>query len=249
MLFLAYLPAKAQDINDTLKIETKDSNALSVTPKTDSISIASSTEDSSAKEQVKEKKQKLHQVRIGFDIAAIPFNFMHPSRRGYEFQADYNWKDNVSWAAEAGWGTGNVNYPFLEYTTNGAFVRLGVEQNLLSVLNIGDFDNAFAGVRYGMGFGKLGDAVYKVPSLFGGVSEGSAPGQAYFVHWGEIVGGVKVGIWKSLYAGWTVRGKFLFNSGTFKEHSPNYIPGFGKGDKKSSFGFNFYLSYGLQWTH
>lgn len=190
---------------------------------------------------------KIQQIRIGFDISRILFNNLFPSRKGYEIQADYNWRKNLYLAAEAGWGKGKINYSFLQYQTQGGFVRIGIEQSLLGVMNDKDFDNAFIGIRYGMGFGKMSDAKFTVPSPFGGQSEGSAPGQNYLVHWGELVGGIKVSIWKNLYAGWAVRGKFLFNPKTFKTIAPNYIPGYGKGDKNTVFDFNFYLSYGIQW--
>lgn len=192
-------------------------------------------------------QRPIHQVRIGFDIGRILFNNLFPSRKGYEIQADYNWKNNLHLAAEAGWGRGKIDYPFLQYKTKGSFLRLGFEQILLGRLGPDDFDNAFIGLRYGMGFGQMTDAHFSVPSPFGGESQGNAPGQKYFVHWGELVGGLKVGLWDNFYAGWTIRGKFLINPGTFKELSPNYIPGFGKGDKNTIFDFNFYIGYAIQW--
>ena len=189
----------------------------------------------------------VRQLTIGFDFGRILFNNLFPSRKGYEIQADYNWSDNLFFAAEAGWGRGKIDYSFLSYTTKGTFVRIGINKILLGRLGPNDFDNAFIGVRYGMGFGNMSDAVFSISSPFGGISDGAAPGQSYFVHWGELVGGLRVGLWGNFYAGWTVRGKFLFNSGTFNDLSPNYIPGFGKGDKTTIFDFNFYLSYGIQW--
>lgn len=206
-----------------------------------------SMKEKKATSDTKDTSVTIHQLRIGFDIGRILFNNLFPSRQGYEIQVDYNWKKNLYWAAEAGWGKGKIDYPFLQYQTKGSFIRLGIEQSLFGNISPKDFDNAFIGVRYGMGFGSMGDAQFTVPSPFGGQSEGSAPGQNYFVHWGEIVAGVKVGIWKNLYAGWSIRGKFLFNPKTFKTIAPNYIPGFGKGDKNTVFDFNFYLSYGIQW--
>lgn len=190
----------------------------------------------------------VHQLSVGFDVSRFLFNNLFPSRQGYEIQADYNWKKNLYWAAEAGWGKGNVDYSFLKYQTKGSFLRLGIEQSLLGILGPKDFDNAFIGVRYGIGLGNMSNVHFTVPSPFGGTSEGNAPGQSYWVHWGEIVAGVKVSIWNNFYAGWMIRGKFLINPKTFKTLSPNYIPGFGKGDKNTVFDFNFYLSYGIQWT-
>lgn len=214
------------------------------------ILLAQATVDSMQPNPKAKKAQttpEIHQLTLGFDVGRILFNNLFPSRQGYEIQADYNWSDNLYFAAEAGWGRGKVDYPFLKYTTKGSFVRIGINQTLLGRSGSGDFDNAFIGLRYGMGFGNMGDGVFSVSSPFGGTTEGTVSGRGYVVHWGELVGGLRVGLWGNFFAGWTVRGKFLLNAGTFKEHSPNYIPGFGKGDKTTIFDFNFYLSYGIQW--
>lgn len=206
----------------------------------DSNQVASVTKTSSQRPAVR-------QLTVGFDFGRILFNNLFPSRKGYEIQADYNWNENLFFAAEAGWGRGKIDYSFLKYTTKGTFVRIGINKTLLGSLGPNDFDNAFIGVRYGMGFGNMSDAAFSISSPFGGQSDGEAPGQSYFVHWGELVAGLRVGLGHNIYAGWTVRGKFLFNAGTFENLSPNYIPGFGKGDKNTIFDFNFYLSYGIQW--
>jgi hypothetical protein len=189
----------------------------------------------------------IHQVRVGFDISRIAFNRMFPSKQGYELQADYKLRKDLYLAAEAGFGKGNIDYDFLKYTTNGEFLRLGIEKSLFTPLSKQDFDIAFIGVRYGIGVGRRNEAQYFVPSPFGGKTKGISAAQDFVVHWAELTGGVKVELWKGLFAGWNVRGKFLINPKTFKELAPNYIPGYGKGDKNSIFDFNFYLSYALRW--
>lgn len=189
----------------------------------------------------------IHQLRVGFDISRIAFNRMFPSRQGYELQADYKLRKDLYIAMEAGFGKGNIDYDFLKYTTNGSFLRLGIEKSLFTPLNEKDFDIAFIGLRYGIGAGRRNEAQYFVPSPFGGKTKGVAGAQDFVVHWAELTGGVKVELWKGLFAGWNIRGKFLINPKIFKELAPNYIPGYGKGDKTSIFDFNFYLSYALRW--
>lgn len=193
------------------------------------------------------KEPYLHQIRVGADISRIAFNFLSENKQAYEFQADYALRGKSYLAAEAGFGRGKVNYDNLRYNTDGGFIRLGIDNSILDRLGPSDFDMAFIGARYGFGMGNRSEASYKVSTVFGGSTEGTVPAKSYSAHWGEILAGIKVELWKGLFAGWTVRAKFLFNSGSFKELAPNFIPGYGPGDKSTAFDFNMYLSYSIRW--
>lgn len=193
------------------------------------------------------KPPYLHQFRVGFDIAKLVFNYLNNNNTAYEIQADYRLRKDVYIAAESGWGTGSINKPELNYTTNSAYLRLGVEKSLLDRINKIDLDIAFFGFRYGLGIGKRSDATFLVPSPFGAPAERTSPGQNFVIHWGEMIAGVKTELWNGLYAGWTFRAKFLLNSGVFPELAPSFIAGYGRADKVTSFDFNFYLSYAIRW--
>lgn len=220
------------EVNDTINISTKDTLVV----------ITDSTK------QGKELKPPfVHQVRFGVDISRFAFNLMYPSKQAYDFQIDYALRNNVYAAAETGFGSGKVAYDKLNYKTNAYFIRLGVDKSFLNKIAATDFDIGFLGFRYGMGVGQRQAADFKINSPFGTQIEGTIPQQNFVVHWVEIVGGLKVELWKGVFAGWTGRGKFLLNSGVFKELAPNYIAGYGKGDKNSSFDFNFYISYSIKW--
>lgn len=193
------------------------------------------------------KEPQVHQLRFSLDLFRIANNIMFPSRQGYEVQVDYLLKKKLYLVAETGFGKGKVDYDNLKYDNNGYFFRVGVDQQFLDIVNIRDFDIGFIGARYGIGFGNRGEANYLVPSPFGSPSEGKVAPQQFVVHWGEITGGIKVEFWQGFFAGWNIRGKFMMNSGIFKELAPNYIPGYGKGDKSTVFDFSFYISYALRW--
>ncbi|MFT4061346.1 MAG: DUF6048 family protein [Edaphocola sp.] len=193
------------------------------------------------------KPPYVHQFRFGFDMARIAANIMYPSRQSYEVQADYLLRNNVYLAGEAGMGKGKIDYDNLKYTAKGFFVKVGVEKQFLDIVGKKDFDIGFLGIRYGAGPGKRTDATYVVTSRFGAVSEGTVPAQNYIAHWGEITGGLKVEIVPHVFLGWSFRMRFLLNPGTFKELAPNFIPGYGQGDKTTAFDLNYYISYALRW--
>lgn len=191
------------------------------------------------------KFEGIYQWRVGIDLMRIGFNFSNPQRQGYEVQIDFRDRNVRYWAAEMGLGKGTIDYNHLAYTTTNGYLRLGVDQAMLKPERRTDFDIVFIGARYGAAFGQRSEATYTFESPFGGEYTGTQPSQAYFVHWGEVLFGMKLEVWKRCFLGWTVRGKFLFNGGVFKEITPDYIAGFGSGDKPTTFDVNLYLSYAL----
>lgn len=193
------------------------------------------------------KPPYVHQFRIGFDLARIAFNLANPSQQGYEIQADYLLRKNNYLVLETGLGKGTVDYTNLTYDNSSYFIKLGIDKSFLDVISTRDFDIGFIGARYGMSAGKRSEATYTVTSPFGAPVEGKVPAQNFVVHWGEITGGIKVELFKGVFAGWNGRMRFMLNPGVFSELAPNYIPGYGKGDKTVSFDINFYLSYALRW--
>lgn len=225
---------------DSVTIVGKDTSSIL---KTDSTAIAKAD---TTKQKIK-KLPYIHQFRFGIDIGRFVFNQMYPSKQAYEFQADYALRNNLYLAGEVGFGNGKVDFDKLSYKTNASFIRLGLDKSFLNKISASDFDMGFLGFRYGMGIGQREDAEYLIISPFGTETNGIVPKQNFVVHWAEIIGGIKVELWEGVFAGWTGRGKFLLNGGVFKELAPNYIPGYGQGDKISIFNFNFYISYAIKW--
>lgn len=202
-------------------------------------------------QNIKQKKPQVAyqpQLRFLFDIGNFAFNFADESRTSYEFSLDYQYKNSWYLVAEMGYAKGNIDYENLKYKTNSGYLRIGGDKSLLQPISDRDFDIVFFGFRYGAAIGQRTDATFIVPSSFGPSREGSMPAQDFFVHWGEMTGGIRVEMWKGIYAGWNFRAKFMLNSKTFENKlTPNYIAGYGKADKGTSFGFNVYLGYAIQW--
>jgi hypothetical protein len=149
--------------------------------------------------------------------------------------------------AEAGFGKGTIDYSYLNYNTNSFFIKGGVQKVMVERIGPNDFDGVFVGANYGFAAGKRTEASYTVTSPFGTEKSGTVPAQNFTAHWGELVAGIRVEFLPHIFVGWNLRGKFLLNAGSFKELSPNFIAGYGKGDKSTVFDFNFYLCYAIRW--
>lgn len=205
-------------------------------------------------EESEEQKVKIidstHQLRLGFDVARLVFNNMQKpleKRTAYELELDYYWKKDLYIVVEGGWGNSSVNYSDLAFESNNVFFRGGINKSLLPRLKQDDWDMAFIGLRYGIGLINRGPATYTITdNVWGSVSNTVGPTNMT-AHWMELTGGVRVELFRNMFIGWNIRGKFMINGKQFKELPPYNIAGYGKGEKGSIFDFNLYLSYAMRW--
>ncbi|MCB0697208.1 MAG: hypothetical protein KDC07_07575 [Chitinophagaceae bacterium] len=191
-----------------------------------------------------------HQVRLGFDVGKLLFNQLQNGKQkktGYEIEFDYYHRKDMFFVLEGGWGNGSLNYSDLSYKSSNIFFRGGINKSLLPRLRQNDWDMAFIGLRYGVGFIDRSAADYSITDSTWGVVSGTFPATNLTAHWIELTGGVRVEIIKQVFLGWSVRGKFLLNGKKFTELPPYYIAGYGRGEKNSIFDFNIYLGYALRW--
>ena len=187
------------------------------------------------------------QLVLGTDIILPVRSYFETQRKGYEFQADYYLHGEIYLAAEGGWGSSNVNYTDLKYTTSNQFVRLGFNKVLLPREDSTDWGGLLLGMRLGMASIHRSAVSYTVIDSLWGSNNGSLGTRQFNGYWVEINAGVRVELVKGLLAGWMIRGKFLLNNKDFKDLAPLYVAGYGRGDKNAVFDFNFYLSYAVRW--
>lgn len=190
---------------------------------------------------------KYHQIRLGIDIAKPIGNVFQQNHYSYEAALDYLIKKEVYATLEAGFGRSNIDYPDLKYTTSNTFVKIGVDKSMVPRLFSSDWDMLFVGLRYGMAFIQRDEATFTTNDDFWGTTTGTIAGKSFTGHWAELTVGIRVELFKGFYAGYTGRAKFLINQKAFRELPPDFIAGYGKGEKNTNFDFNFYLLYGLRW--
>lgn len=188
-----------------------------------------------------------HQLVIGFDLVHPIQNMLLSDRVGYEFAVDYYLHNEIYLAAEGGWGSSNVTYSDLKYSTKNTFYRIGFNKVLLPREDAKDWGGMLMGLRLGMASISRSAATYTVIDSLWGNGAGAIPAKSLNSYWIEVNGGVRVELVKGLMAGWTIRGKFLLNSKQIQDLAPLYIAGYGRGDKNTVFDFNFYLSYAIRW--
>lgn len=188
-----------------------------------------------------------HQLRIGYDLSKLLFNSLSTNKMSQEIALDYYWKSELYYVAELGFGNSDINYPDLKYKTNNSFVRLGMDKALFPRKVAQDWGLGFFGLRYGIAAVQRQTANYTTDDGLGGQTFGTIPSANFTAHWLELAGGMKIELVKGLFAGWTVRAKFLLNQKAFGDLKPAYLAGYGFGEKATAFDYNLYLAYGLRW--
>lgn len=190
-----------------------------------------------------------HQLRMGWDMAGTARSLLLQGSKVYELCADYHFRKELYLAAEAGWGNSQVDYPVLQYRSDNVFVRAGIDKALFNRKRPSDWSLAFMSVRYGVALTRRGDARYFTDDGLGNQTSGLIPSNYFSLHWLEIGGGIKLELFKGLFAGWTVRSRFALNQKNIGDLKPAYIAGYGPAEKTLNFDFNFYISYALRWQH
>jgi len=204
--------------------------------------------DSASFEKMKPKDEKYgRQLRFNFDISRPVINLTQDTKKSYEAGVDFYVRKEVYAVAEGGFGSAIYEYPDLSYRSNSSFFRVGIDKSLIKRLAGNDWDAAFIGARYCMAFINRQEASYTIVDSLWGNTSGIIPAHSFTAHWAEVTGGVRVELLPHLMAGWNVRARFLLSDKAFRELSPVFIAGYGKGDQTTQFDFNFYICYALRW--
>lgn len=199
------------------------------------------------KDSVVKKIIEPKQIRIGLDISRPILNAFYNDRYGYEASVDYYRGNEKYWVLEGGFGGSNIDYDNLKYTSNNSFLRFGFEKSMVPRLYKSDWDYLFFGMRYGLAFINRSEASFTTTDNVWGTTLGTVSSKNFTGHWLEINGGIRVEIFKNIFAGYNLRAKFMLNQNPFKELPPAYVAGYGKGEKATTFDLNFFLLYALRW--
>ncbi len=110
-----------------------------------------------------------------------------------------------------------------QYDVSGGYFRVGVEYNFMR--KYFNDEALVAGVRYGRSFfnhslaySLIEDSLWNVKEPENEIVQGSMEQSALSADWFELVGGLKVNIWKNIFVGTTVR--ILLLNGIYGEEKP-----------------------------
>jgi hypothetical protein len=205
-------------------------------------SIAEAADDSS-------KIKLKYGLRVGGDIGKLIRTSFDDDYTGFEVMADYRLKEKLYIAGELGFEEKNTVNDYLNITTNGSYIKGGIDYNLYQ--NWLDMDNMiYAGFRVGAStfshdlnsFTVYSTDQYWTPQL---TSDTKQEFTGLTAFWAEIILGIKAEILNNLYLGFNVQLKFSATQTVPNNFDNVYIPGFGKTYDSSSIGagYSYFLSY------
>ena len=191
-------------------------------------------------------------LRVGADLSRLVRPFFDNDYYGLELVGDYRLSYKYYLAAEIGTEKRTKKEDFFTYSTEGQFLRAGFDYNTYG--NWYGMENMiYVGARYGFSLFSQDLLSYTLHKDNQYWNENTAGSDASWIkkydgrtaHWLELVLGIKVELFRNLYAGASVRIGLLVAQ-TDNTGFPNYyVPAFGRVYEGSRFGtsFNYTLSY------
>ncbi|WP_250629608.1 DUF6048 family protein [Aureibaculum algae] len=186
-------------------------------------------------------------LRIGIDLYNPIHTVLDDARKGFEIVGDYRISKKYFIAAELGYIENTTDEDFINFTTNGSYIKLGIDYNAYE--NWLDMENMiYVGFRYGFStFSQtLNSYTINNDPFYDDVSivQNGQEFDGLNGHWGEIVLGVKAELFKNLFMGFSFSGKKILTSKQPDNFKNLFIPGFNRVFlNNSGFSFNYTLSY------
>jgi hypothetical protein len=186
-------------------------------------------------------KVKLN-IRAGIDVLGPINYFTDPDKFNFEGFVAFERNNKKSYVIEAGYQDFKYSQYNYSYFSKGAFIRGGIDINLIQpFLSAGKY-YAGIGLRYGLSLYRS-----EFPSFshenYWGTGTGSIASSVHLAHFVEVSPGIRTEIFKNVTFGWNLRLRLIVYRGTGKDLRPVSVPGYGNGVKSFSPGFNYYIIF------
>lgn len=184
-------------------------------------------------------------IRVGVDVLQPLMGILLKDRTGGEASIDLRFANNYFVVGEAGFQHSSIDSTVFHYKGNGAFLRIGIDKNLLTNPKFKGNDVVTLGIRYGTSLMTNSASGIVIPTSYWTpvplVTD--IPGHTFMTHWLELKAGIRAEVLRNFFIGWSLSGKVMLGSGHPDGLTPYLVPGFGKGNSNTVFGFNYYFCY------
>lgn len=193
------------------------------------------------------KRDKSFAIRIGVDISKPIRSFFEKDFKGIEITADANLYKNFFLATELGFDNKTTKEDYLNFTTNGSYIKMGVNYNAYKNW-IGMNNQIFVGIRYGFSTFKQILNSY-TPNAYGTIlkpkkNNTKTTFNSLNAHWTELVLGMKVETFKNIFLGVQINLKKMIGSKEPYNFKNLYVPGFSRVFSNNiGTNFNYTISY------
>jgi len=183
-------------------------------------------------------------LRAGIDIAGPGIYLSDKNNLNLEGYISFDRSEKMAWVMEAGYMNFKYSQYNYDYTSKGAFTRLGADINLLKPEVSQGRYWAGIGLRYGISLFNSETSRFKHENYWGSVTS-SLPSKKAMGHFIEVAPGVKTEIFRNFSMGWTIRLKLLISGGGGKDLRPIWFPGYGNGGRRTTAGISYFLTWNI----
>lgn len=176
-------------------------------------------------------------IRFGTDILGLARTAYDDTFDGWEFNADVDFYRYYLAVDYGYWARDYVAEDGI-YSNGGDYVRFGADVNFLK--KDPDKNMFFFGMRYGRSTFSEDLTVKKNDPVWGPVNT-TLTNSNVNAQWFELTTGLRVKIWKMIWLGYTARLKFGLSVDNTPDMLPHDVPGYGRADQDSYWGFNYQL--------
>ncbi len=176
-------------------------------------------------------------VRVGTDVISIVRNSYDKTFTGWEVNGVVDFYRYYLAVDFGNWGRTYLS-DTSSYSNNGNYFRVGVDVNFLK--KDPDRNMFFFGFRYGLGTFSEELTVVGTSTYFGPL-DGQFSNNNVSAQWFELTTGLRVKIWKVIWMGYTARLKFGLSTGATPVMLPHDVPGYGRAEEDSYWGFNYQI--------
>jgi hypothetical protein len=177
-------------------------------------------------------------IRLGTDLFSLVRSPLDESFYGWEATVDVDFYRYFIILERGQWKR-DLASEDETYSNDGAYWRAGVDVNFLK--KDPEKNMVFLGLRYAWGNFDEKLTVFLDDTWTAGTTE--------YVNtntnssWVEITGGLRVKVLKSLWLGYTIRHKLALNTNETSNLVPYDVPGYGRTDTSTTWGFNYYVLF------
>lgn len=209
--------------------------------------VAANAQQEPEQEQDSIKVKQPYSIRFGVDISKPITAFIDTDFKGVEIVADARVYKEFYAAIEFGFDTKTTTEDYLNYTSQGSYVKVGANYNAYENW-VGMTNEIFVGFRYGLSFFDQTVNSY-TPNLYGTyfipeTTEANTKYNGLSAQWAEFLMGMKVETLNNLYLGFSLSFKILTSNKDPENFKNLYIPGFYNVSLNNlGFGINYTVSY------
>ncbi len=176
-------------------------------------------------------------IRFGTDVLALAKTAYDDTFDGWELNADIDFHRYYFVVDYGYWARDFVAEDGI-YSNGGDYFRIGADVNFLT--KDPDKNMFFFGLRYGVSTFSEDLIVAKIDPVWGPVNT-TLSNSNVNAKWFELTTGLRVKIWKMIWLGYTARLKFGLSTGKTPNMVPSDVPGYGRADADSYWGFNYQI--------